>query len=86
MDRLRSWPLLCVMSLLTVSLVAADQDGQVKRRLTPKEIEALPSENAGAGTDQPTPSTSSRQPFAAVQQRLSARRTAGFRTLRSTWR
>ena len=50
MDRRRYWPRLCVMSLLTLSLVAAAQDGQVKRRLTPKEIEALPSESAGAGT------------------------------------
>ena len=50
MDRLRSWPLLCVMWLLALSLVATAQDGQVKRRLTPKEIEALPTESAGAGT------------------------------------
>jgi quercetin dioxygenase-like cupin family protein len=50
MNRLRSWPLLCVMLLLALSLVATAQDGQVKRRLTPKEIEALPTENAGAGT------------------------------------
>ena len=50
MDRPRYGQLLCVMSLLTWSLVAAAQDGQVKRRLTPKEIEALPSESAGAGT------------------------------------
>ena len=50
MDRPRSWPLWCVMSLLALSLVAAAQDGQVKRRLTPKEIEALPTESAGAGT------------------------------------
>ena len=50
MNRLRSWPLLCVMLLLALSLVATAQDGQVKRRLTPKEIEALPTESAGAGT------------------------------------
>ena len=50
MDRLRDWRTLCVMSLLALSLVATAQDSQVKRRLTPKEIEALPSENAGAGT------------------------------------
>jgi len=50
MDRPRSWPLLCVMLLLALNLVATAQDGQVKRRLTPKEIEALPSQNAGAGT------------------------------------
>ena len=50
MDRLRSWPLLSVMLLLASSLVATAQDGQVKRRLTPKEIEALPTESAGAGT------------------------------------
>lgn len=50
MDRLRSWPLVCVRSFLALSLVAAAQDSQVKKRLTPKEIEALPSESAGAGT------------------------------------
>ena len=50
MDRLRSWQLLCVMWFLALSLMATAQDGQVKRRLTPKEIEALPSESAGAGT------------------------------------
>ena len=50
MDRLRSWPLLSVMWLLALSLVAPAQDGQVKRRLTPKEIEALPTQSAGAGT------------------------------------
>ena len=50
MDRLRYGPLLCVMSLLALSVLATAQDGQVKRRLTPKEIEALPSESAGAGT------------------------------------
>ena len=43
-------PLLYVMSLLAVSLVVTAQDGQVKRRLTPKEIEGLPSQSAGAGT------------------------------------
>jgi hypothetical protein len=50
MDRLRYKQLLCVMSLLALSLFATAQDLQVKRRLTPKEIEALPSESAGAGT------------------------------------
>ena len=35
---------------LALSVVATAQDGQAKRRLTPKEIEALPSESAGAGT------------------------------------
>jgi len=50
MNRLRSWPLLCVLLLLALSLVTTAQDGQLKRRLTPKEIEALPTENAGAGT------------------------------------
>jgi quercetin dioxygenase-like cupin family protein len=50
MNRLRSWPLLCVVWLLALSLVATAQDGQVKRRLTPKEIETLPTENSGAGT------------------------------------
>ena len=50
MERRLCGPLLCVMSLLALTLVAAAQDGQVKRRLTPKEIEALPTESAGAGT------------------------------------
>src|SRR4029434_6084886 len=50
MDRLRCGRLLCVISLLAVSVLATAQDIQVKRRLTPKEIEALPSESAGAGT------------------------------------
>ena len=35
---------------LALSVVATAQDGQAKRRLTPKEIEALPSESGGAGT------------------------------------
>jgi quercetin dioxygenase-like cupin family protein len=50
MDRPRYGRLLCVVWLLALSLVAAAQDGQIKKRLTPKEIEALPSESAGAGT------------------------------------
>ena len=50
MNRSRYGPMLCVMSLLVSSLVATAQDGQVKKRLTSKEIEALPSESAGAGT------------------------------------
>ena len=50
MDRLRYRPLLWVMSFFALSLFAAAQEGQVKKRLTPKEIEALPSESAGAGT------------------------------------
>jgi quercetin dioxygenase-like cupin family protein len=50
MDRSRYRPLLCAMSLLALSLLVTAQDGQVKRRLTPKEIEALPSQSAGAGT------------------------------------
>ena len=50
MDRPRYGQLLCVISFLALSLVAAAQDTQVKRRLTPREIEALPSESAGAGT------------------------------------
>ena len=50
MGRLRNWPLVCVMSLLAVTLVGTAQDGQVKRRLTPEEIEGLPSQSAGAGT------------------------------------
>jgi hypothetical protein len=50
MDRLRYRLLICVMSLIALSVVATTQEGQVKRRLTPKEIEALPSKSAGAGT------------------------------------
>lgn len=50
MTRLQVRPLLCVISLLALSLSATAQDGQLKRRLLPKEIEALPSESAGAGT------------------------------------
>src|SRR6476659_4120548 len=50
MDRPRYGQLLCVISFLALSVLATAQDSQVKRRLTPKEIEALPSESAGAGT------------------------------------
>ena len=50
MGRLRFGRLLCVTSLLALSVVVTAQDGQVKRRLTPKEIDALPTESAGAGT------------------------------------
>jgi len=50
MTRPRVRPLLCVMSVLALSSLATAQDGQLKRRLIPKEIEALPSESAGAGT------------------------------------
>ena len=50
MDRRRNGRLLWVMSFLTLTLLATAQDGHVKRRLTPKEIEALPRESAGAGT------------------------------------
>ena len=50
MDRLRDWRTLCVMSLLALSLVATAQDSQVKRRLTPNEIDTLPSQSAGVGT------------------------------------
>ena len=50
MDRRRYGRLLCVTSFLALSLLAAAQDSQVKKRLTPKEIEAMPSESAGAGT------------------------------------
>ena len=49
-DRLRHGRLSCVISLLALGVFVAAQDSQVKRRLTPKEIEALPSESAGAGT------------------------------------
>ena len=41
---------LCVVSVLASSAWATAQDGQVKKRLVPKEIEALPSQSAGAGT------------------------------------
>ena len=50
MGRLRNWPIVCVTSVLALSPLTTAQDGQVKKRLTPKEIEALPSESAGAGT------------------------------------
>ena len=50
MDRLRDGQVLCVISFLALTLLAAAQDTQVKRRLTPREIEELPSESAGAGT------------------------------------
>ena len=50
MVRSRYGRLLCVMSFLALSLLAAAQDTQMKRRLTPREIEKLPSESAGAGT------------------------------------
>ena len=50
MDRPRYGQLLCVISFLALSLLALAQDTQVKRRLTPREIEELPSESAGAGT------------------------------------
>jgi len=50
MDRLRHGRLSCVISLLALGVFVAAQDSQVKRRLTPKEIEALPSASAGAGT------------------------------------
>jgi hypothetical protein len=50
MAHTRYWRLFCVMSLLAWSLAATAQDSQAKRRLTPKEIEALPSQSAGAGT------------------------------------
>lgn len=43
-------PLLCVMSVLALSSLATAQVDQFKRRLIPKEIEALPSDSAGAGT------------------------------------
>ena len=50
MARPRYRSLSCVIVLLGLSPVGTAQDSQVKRRLTPKEIEALPSVNAGAGT------------------------------------
>ena len=50
MERPRYGPGLCVISLLALSVLATAQDGQARRRLTPKEIAALPGESAGAGT------------------------------------
>jgi quercetin dioxygenase-like cupin family protein len=50
MDRPRFRQLLCAVSLLALSPLATAQDGQARRRLAPKEIEALPSESAGVGT------------------------------------
>jgi quercetin dioxygenase-like cupin family protein len=41
---------LCIVLLLALSPLATAQDGQTGRRLLPKEIEALPSQTAGAGT------------------------------------
>jgi quercetin dioxygenase-like cupin family protein len=38
------------VSLLVLSPLATAQDGPARRRLAPEEIEALPSESAGAGT------------------------------------
>ncbi|HEX6973312.1 MAG TPA: cupin domain-containing protein [Vicinamibacterales bacterium] len=46
----RAGSLLCIVSLLASSPLAIAQNDQAKRRLAPKEIEALPSESAGAGT------------------------------------
>jgi quercetin dioxygenase-like cupin family protein len=50
MDRPRYGQLVCVISFLALNLLAAAQDTQMKRRLTPREIEELPSQSAGAGT------------------------------------
>jgi quercetin dioxygenase-like cupin family protein len=50
MHHLRYRPLFWMIAFFALSLFAAAQDGQAKKRLTPKEIEALPTESAGAGT------------------------------------
>ena len=50
MARSRYRPLMCAMSLVALSLSAMAQDAQVKKRLTPEEIEALPREGGGAVT------------------------------------
>jgi quercetin dioxygenase-like cupin family protein len=39
-----------VISIVALNLSATAQDSQAKRRLTPEEIAALPSQSAGAGT------------------------------------
>lgn len=43
-------PLVCVMSVLALSVLTTAQDSPVRRRLAPREIEALPNASAGAGT------------------------------------
>ena len=68
MDRSRYGRLLCVMSFLALSLLAAAQDSQVKKRLTPKEIEALPSESAGPARQDRRPSQ--RESCSATQRSL----------------
>ncbi len=50
MTPLRFVSVLCGASLLIVGQLATAQDGQSRKRLVPKEIEALPSASAGAGT------------------------------------
>jgi len=50
MDRLRHGRAVVRHIAPRIGVFVAAQDSQVKRRLTPKEIEALPSESAGAGT------------------------------------
>ena len=47
-SRVRS--VVCVVSLLALSPSATAQDDGARRRLAPEDIDALPSESAGAGT------------------------------------
>jgi quercetin dioxygenase-like cupin family protein len=50
MESPRFWRLVCALSMVAVSVPAAGQGRGLEKRLTPAEIEALPSEVAGAGT------------------------------------
>ncbi len=50
MESSRFWHLFGALSIVAVSLSAAGQDNQSQKRLTPTEVEALPSQAAGAGT------------------------------------
>jgi quercetin dioxygenase-like cupin family protein len=50
MESSRFWRLVCALLIFAVSATAAGQDPGLEKRLTPAEVEALPSEVAGAGT------------------------------------
>jgi quercetin dioxygenase-like cupin family protein len=50
MESSRFWHLFGALSIVAVSLSAAPQDSGSQKRLTPKEIEAVSSQVAGAGT------------------------------------
>ena len=74
MDRLRGGPLLCVVSLLALGVLATAQDSQVKRRLTPKEIEALPAEAPAPARQDCRPSPL--ESCSATQRRLACTRSS----------